>query len=101
MTRIIRSSAWVVLCLVPAASSAAQEKNLRTFVDALEQPVLSDPHASMNAPLPLDFAAGPAKETAVVTAVTKVAIARMRSVFCVSVEVMSCSISKVASGCLL
>ncbi len=48
MTARIRLSVWVVLCLVLAAPLAAQEKRLRTFVDALEQPVLSDPRLSPN-----------------------------------------------------
>src|SRR5918995_6531335 len=42
----IRWSVSALLCLLVLASATAQEKRLRTFVDALEQPVLSDPQLS-------------------------------------------------------
>ena len=41
-----RFSAAVVFCLLLIAPAAAQEQRLRTFVDALEQPVLADPQLS-------------------------------------------------------
>ena len=46
MTLRIRLSAAVVLCLFAFAPASAQEKRLRTFVDSIEQPVLSDPQLS-------------------------------------------------------
>jgi dipeptidyl aminopeptidase/acylaminoacyl peptidase len=42
----IRWSVSALLCLLVLAPAAAQEKRLRTFVDALEQPVLADPQLS-------------------------------------------------------
>src|SRR5688572_3194423 len=42
----IRLSVSALLCLLILAPATAQEKRLRTFVDALEQPVLSDPQLS-------------------------------------------------------
>ena len=42
----IRWSVSALLCLLVLAPATAQEKRLRTFVDALEQPVLSDPQLS-------------------------------------------------------
>jgi dipeptidyl aminopeptidase/acylaminoacyl peptidase len=42
----IRLSGSALLCLLVIAPAVAQEKRLRTFVDALEQPVLSDPQLS-------------------------------------------------------
>src|SRR5918995_1114139 len=42
----IRWSGSALLCLLILVPAAAQEKRLRTFVDALEQPVLSDPQLS-------------------------------------------------------
>ena len=42
----IRWSVSALLCLLVLAPATAQEKRLRTFVDALEQPVVSDPQLS-------------------------------------------------------
>ncbi len=42
----IRWSVSALLCLLVLAPATAQEKRLRTFVDALEQPVLADPQLS-------------------------------------------------------
>src|SRR5687768_15782654 len=41
-----RFSAAVVVCLFLTAPAVAQQQRLRTFVDALEQPVLADPQLS-------------------------------------------------------
>jgi dipeptidyl aminopeptidase/acylaminoacyl peptidase len=46
MTLRLRLSAVVLLALLVWAPLTAQEKKLRTFVDAIEQPVLSDPQLS-------------------------------------------------------
>ena len=46
MSLRIRLSAAVLICLFAFAPAGAQEKRLRTFVDAIEQPVLSDPQLS-------------------------------------------------------
>ena len=46
MTSRLRAAAAVVFCILLLAPAAAQEKRLRTFVDALEQPVISDPQLS-------------------------------------------------------
>src|SRR5687767_1384945 len=46
MTLRFRLSAAVLVCLFALAPVDAQEKRLRTFVDSIEQPVLSDPQLS-------------------------------------------------------
>ena len=46
MAQSVRWSLSALLCVVLFVPAAAQEKRLRTFVDALEQPVLSDPQLS-------------------------------------------------------
>ena len=46
MTHSLRWSVSVVACLLFVAPAGAQEKKLRTFVEALEQPVLADPQLS-------------------------------------------------------
>jgi dipeptidyl aminopeptidase/acylaminoacyl peptidase len=48
MATRIRLTGIALVCLFVATSGAAQDKKLRTFVDALEQPVLSDPQLSPN-----------------------------------------------------
>ena len=46
MVHKVRWSLLVVVCLFVLSPISAQEKRLRTFVDALEQPVLQDPQLS-------------------------------------------------------
>ncbi len=46
MAQSVRWSLSALLCVVLFVPVAAQDKRLRTFVDALEQPVLSDPQLS-------------------------------------------------------
>src|SRR5690349_13738937 len=44
--KLVRKSAVVLLCVLAVSSLTAQEKRGRTFVDALEQPVVGDPQLS-------------------------------------------------------
>jgi dipeptidyl aminopeptidase/acylaminoacyl peptidase len=44
--KALRNSVVVVVCLLAISSVTAQEKKGRTFVDALEQPVIGDPQLS-------------------------------------------------------
>ncbi len=46
MAQSVRWSLLALLCVALFVPAAAQDKRLRTFVDALEQPVLSDPQLS-------------------------------------------------------
>jgi Tol biopolymer transport system component len=46
MPQLFRPVLGVLLCVLFLAPAHAQEKRLRTFVDALEQPVLSEPQLS-------------------------------------------------------
>ena len=46
MAQSVRFSLSALLCVLLFVPVAAQEKRLRTFVDALEQPVLADPQLS-------------------------------------------------------